>query len=486
MEVAQMKKLYKIVSLLLVAALLLTGSTVALASGIFTEEITLTGLNDLSVRQAARNYMDIRADFLLGESDGMNWLVNGINNDEAAHLAKLTDESIALIDTSYVIDSVECADTMAIVFVTESVYYSKNGTSNTALISHELTVMLHDETTPVVAADGYTEIFSGFESCSYVAPIAETYTTNATTSPGGSSLCILQVAIGQIGYEEDDPVANTNVTKYGTELGYPGQPWCVLFVSWCAKHANVDASIIKRHSNCDTLKTFFMDQGTFNYSPAQSGTYVPVPGDIVFKGTDISDSTHVGIVEKVEGEYVYMIDGNGTYNDVSRNRFKLSATNVLGYGHPNYENSNHVASEYTCTSGLHSGTCMNCSVEFEATHEMLCGKVDGDCHQAVCAICQYSITSAHIMGTTLCSDNTNHWYECGDCGYQEDVEAHAYGSYRTNSSGHWQECTECGITTDLSVHRYVTQLDGSKVCKICSYLYIEPSIKEEADNNIDG
>ena len=41
---------------------------------------------------------------------------------------------------------------------------------------------------------------------------------------------IVDMAISQLGYTEGP----NNDTKYGDWYGLPNQPWCAMFVSWCA------------------------------------------------------------------------------------------------------------------------------------------------------------------------------------------------------------------------------------------------------------
>lgn len=65
----------------------------------------------------------------------------------------------------------------------------------------------HRTTTPVIAADGYYEAFSGFRSGAYLPES----TTVSPTALGGSPLCIGYTAAQEIGYMEG---AN-NYSKYG-------------------------------------------------------------------------------------------------------------------------------------------------------------------------------------------------------------------------------------------------------------------------------
>ena len=134
-----MKHVSKIISKILIAALLLTCGVSAFAVDFdLGGSLNTGGLNDLNVMQAVCDYMDTRAAYLLGEIDSMDWLVNGINNDEAAHKAKLVEEGADLNASDYEIISVECGDTEAVVVVHESVDYTMNTTEDSEIVVHKL------------------------------------------------------------------------------------------------------------------------------------------------------------------------------------------------------------------------------------------------------------------------------------------------------------------------------------------------------------
>ena len=61
-----------------------------------------------------------------------------------------------------------------------------------------------------------------------------------------------------------------------------------------------------------------------------------MPGDQIFFGTSLSNSTHTGLVEKVEGGCVYTIEGNSS-DQVCRRRYALTDSCILGYGRPAYD-----------------------------------------------------------------------------------------------------------------------------------------------------
>ncbi len=362
-----MKKLHKIIALLLVAVMLLSVSAAALAADIAVSDgLALTGMSNASVNQAVENYFDERADYLLGDTASMDWLVVGIANDEVAHMAQYNAKGIVLNNTVYTIESMECYDTHAEVIATETISYTKNGIVGTEEVTHNLTLYLDSGNIPVVAADGYTELCTDFESCSYVAPTAQ---TRSNTSVGGSPLCIIEVAKAELGTREEED----NITKYGEWYGWNGVAWCAIFVSWCANQANIDTSIIEKAASCDVMMNDFIDQGNFYYSQNFGGSYIPQPGDILFVGTVIDDSTHVGIVEKVENNEVWIYDGN--YSDkVNYHRYRLSASDVIGYGHPDYPTTGHTSSSdaYISDETEHWKICDTCNTVYaSALHTMV-------------------------------------------------------------------------------------------------------------------
>lgn len=108
---------------------------------------------------------------------------------------------------------------------------------------------------------------------------------------------LLEVARSQIGYKEG---AN-NDTKYGIWYGMNHQPWCMMFVSWCADQAKIPVSIIPKLSYVPYFVEFFKKQKRY-----KGKDYVPNPGDLIIYGSN----SHVGIVESVNGNSVYTIEGN--------------------------------------------------------------------------------------------------------------------------------------------------------------------------------
>ena len=147
---------------------------------------------------------------------------------------------------------------------------------------------------------------------------------------------LVSVAVGQIGYCEED----NNDTKYGIWYGVNNQPWCDIFVSWCAAQAKVQELIPKCAYVPDRL-SYYQNTGAYQ----THGSYTPRPGDLClfdFNNNGVPD--HIGIVEKVQDGTLYTIEGNTSSNGESSNgngvfrkSRSLSSSMILGFGIPAYE-----------------------------------------------------------------------------------------------------------------------------------------------------
>ena len=86
---------------------------------------------------------------------------------------------------------------------------------------------------------------------------------------------ILEIARTQLGYKEGP----NNDTKYGDWYGLPNNPWCQMFISWCADQAGIGTDIIPRTASCPTALEWFMKRdGRIGDIPAQPGGKGPPPG----------------------------------------------------------------------------------------------------------------------------------------------------------------------------------------------------------------
>ena len=170
---------------------------------------------------------------------------------------------------------------------------------------------------------------------------------------------LIAVAAAEIGYKEkasnsnlDDKTANAgsaNYTKYARDFDqkFPnwyngkknGYAWCDMFVDWCFLTAFGYENALRltcqpeksAGAGCTYSLRYYKAKGQFHTSD-------PKAGDQIFFGTSIDNSSHTGIVEKVDGSTVYTIEGN-TSDMVARRSYALNNSRILGYGRPAYDST---------------------------------------------------------------------------------------------------------------------------------------------------
>lgn len=139
---------------------------------------------------------------------------------------------------------------------------------------------------------------------------------NTYTNTGNQRDDIIGVAKTQLGYTEG---AN-NATKYGTWYGLPNQPWCAMFISWCARQAGISKDILQNSAVAAP------DAKYFNIPYYDGASYTPKKGDLFFT----KSWSHVGLVYYIDGSYFYTIEGNSNTTGSSEgtsvvtNRRKIS------------------------------------------------------------------------------------------------------------------------------------------------------------------
>ena len=139
--------------------------------------------------------------------------------------------------------------------------------------------------------------------------------TALADSPRSRRESFMAVAEAQLGYREK----NTNGTKYGTWYGLPNQPWCAMFVSWCARYSGVPESVIPNFAGCSGGVSWFKQRGLW-----RTREYTPQAGDLLFIDGLEADGTrdglpeHVAIVERASATTIYTIGGNSINDMVER------------------------------------------------------------------------------------------------------------------------------------------------------------------------
>lgn len=139
-------------------------------------------------------------------------------------------------------------------------------------------------------------------------------------SLGTSSNNLVNVALSQLG--------NQGGTPYWSWYGYNSRvEWCACFVSWCAYQSGyLDITIPKFSAVKDGIKYYQ------NKELWRDKNYIPKTGDLIFfdwQQDGISD--HVGIIEKVENDIIYTIEGNSN-DQCKQNTYKMNSSIIFGFG----------------------------------------------------------------------------------------------------------------------------------------------------------
>ena len=134
-------------------------------------------------------------------------------------------------------------------------------------------------------------------------------------------------------YNNDKPLPRGYKVRYTDE-------WCATFISALGIKCGAKDIILKECS-CNKLIELHQANGTW----VENDAYVPAPGDIIMydwddkkdQSTDNKNrADHVGIVEKVVGTTITIIEGNKG-EAVARRTLQVNGRYIRGYIVPNYE-----------------------------------------------------------------------------------------------------------------------------------------------------
>lgn len=145
-------------------------------------------------------------------------------------------------------------------------------------------------------------------------------------------------------YNSHKPLARGYKVKYT-------DAWCATFVSAVSITCGYTA-IIPTECGCGEMIKLFKNLGEWK----ESDSYKPSAGDIIFydwedsgSGDNTGNPDHVGIVEKVSGSTITVIEGNK--NDaVGRRTIKVNGKYIRGYGLPKYTADGTTSSATTKTT----------------------------------------------------------------------------------------------------------------------------------------
>ena len=131
-------------------------------------------------------------------------------------------------------------------------------------------------------------------------------------------------------YNAHKPLARNYKVKYT-------DAWCATFVSAVAIKTNA-TDIIPTECSCHYMIKALRAIGSWQ----EKDNYVPKAGDLILydwedngKGDNTGTPNHIGIVEKVSGNTITVIEGNYS-NSVKRRKLKVNGRYIRGYGVPKY------------------------------------------------------------------------------------------------------------------------------------------------------
>lgn len=170
---------------------------------------------------------------------------------------------------------------------------------------------------------------------------------------------VVEQARSWIGLKEADGSYKVILDIYNSQAKLPrgyrmttADPWCATFVSAVALKLGY-TDIIPTECSCTRMIELLKKLGSFE----ETDSVVPAPGWILFY--DWQDTTgsaadnkgsveHVGIVEKVEGNTITVIEGNYS-ESVKRREVAVNGKLIRGYGVPKYDTE--TENETTITKG---------------------------------------------------------------------------------------------------------------------------------------
>jgi hypothetical protein len=155
---------------------------------------------------------------------------------------------------------------------------------------------------------------------------------------------VVKQAQNWLGYNESNEGHKYIIDIYNAHKplarGYrvkPEDEWCAVFISAVAIVCGY-THIIPTECSCGKMIELFKKLDSW----IEDDTYKPQAGDIIFydwedtgKGDNKGTPNHVGIVEKVSGTTITVIEGN--YNNAVKRRYMtINGRYIRGYGVPKY------------------------------------------------------------------------------------------------------------------------------------------------------
>ena len=156
--------------------------------------------------------------------------------------------------------------------------------------------------------------------------------------------CILNTARSFIGLNEKDGSYREIIDLYNSHRPLPrgyamryDDPWCTAFVGAVSIACGL-TKILPPECSAEEMIALYRAMGRW----VEDDAYVPSPGDLVFfdwedsgHGDNRGLADHVGIVCRVHGHSVLVIEGNAG-DAVGFREFALDSRFIRGWARPNY------------------------------------------------------------------------------------------------------------------------------------------------------
>ena len=169
---------------------------------------------------------------------------------------------------------------------------------------------------------------------------------------------VVNQAKAWIGRKESNGTHKLIIDTYNSQKKLPRgykvkytDAWCATFVSAVAVKLGY-TDIIPTECGCEKMIEQFKKIGSW----VENENRTPNPGDIIFYdwqdngvGDNKGGSDHVGIVEKVTGGQIIVIEGNKS-EAVDRRYLKINGRYIRGYGVPKYDSEKTVSTKKSVTT----------------------------------------------------------------------------------------------------------------------------------------
>lgn len=194
--------------------------------------------------------------------------------------------------------------------------------------------------------DGYATSSKYVDNCMNLVNTYSLTQFDGTQGPAGKypRADIVSLAQSFVGTAEGGTIHHRIIDQYNAHRPLPRgyavkytDAWCATFCSYLAIACGYTA-IIPVECGCPQWITLAKGMGSW----VESDSYTPKPGDFILydwqdsgSGDNTGTPDHIGIVEKVEGSAITVIEGN--YNDsVKRRQITIGGRYIRGYVTPKY------------------------------------------------------------------------------------------------------------------------------------------------------